>query len=121
MASDAGPALLLRPRNEPSRVVIKGTHWTAYVPYAARWPVEVHLVPHRDVPDLVPLLQVQDNVEPATDIAREPGQNRAGFQKAGGFEGCLVVSPISLFASASLSKPSGFFVFQWRFSPQSRW
>ena len=38
-----------------SRVVISGTHWTAYVPYAARWPVEVHLVPNRDVPDLVAL------------------------------------------------------------------
>jgi UDPglucose--hexose-1-phosphate uridylyltransferase len=38
-----------------SRVVINGTFWTAYVPYAARWPVEVHLAPHRDVPDLVAL------------------------------------------------------------------
>ena len=38
-----------------SRVVIKGTCWTAYVPYAARWPVEVHLAPNRDVPDLVAL------------------------------------------------------------------
>jgi UDPglucose--hexose-1-phosphate uridylyltransferase len=35
-----------------SRVVLSGQHWTAYVPYAARWPVEVHLAPHRDVPDL---------------------------------------------------------------------
>jgi len=25
------------------------------VPFAARWPVEVHLVPNRDVPDLVAL------------------------------------------------------------------
>jgi len=38
-----------------SRVVIRGAAWTAYVPYAARWPVEVHLVPNRDVPDLVAL------------------------------------------------------------------
>jgi UDPglucose--hexose-1-phosphate uridylyltransferase len=38
-----------------SRVVSRGTYWTAYVPYAARWPVEVHLVPNRDVPDLVAL------------------------------------------------------------------
>jgi UDPglucose--hexose-1-phosphate uridylyltransferase len=36
-------------------VVITGTHWTAYVPFAARWPVEVHLAPNRDVPDLVAL------------------------------------------------------------------
>jgi UDPglucose--hexose-1-phosphate uridylyltransferase len=39
-------------RADGSRVVLSGEHWTAYVPYAARWPVEVHLAPHRDVPDL---------------------------------------------------------------------
>ena len=33
----------------------RATHWTAYVPFAARWPVEVHLAPHRDVPDLAAL------------------------------------------------------------------
>jgi UDPglucose--hexose-1-phosphate uridylyltransferase len=38
-----------------SRVVLRGEHWTAYVPAAARWPVEVHLAPHRDVPDLAAL------------------------------------------------------------------
>jgi UDPglucose--hexose-1-phosphate uridylyltransferase len=38
-----------------SRVVIRGRYWTAYVPYAARWPVEVHLAPNRDVPDLAGL------------------------------------------------------------------
>ena len=37
------------------RVVHTGEHWTAYVPAAARWPVEVHLAPHRDVPDLAAL------------------------------------------------------------------
>lgn len=35
-----------------SRMVLSGEHWSAYVPAAARWPVEVHLAPHRDVPDL---------------------------------------------------------------------
>jgi UDPglucose--hexose-1-phosphate uridylyltransferase len=34
------------------RVVAQNAHWTAYVPAAARWPFEVHLVPHRQVPDL---------------------------------------------------------------------
>jgi UDPglucose--hexose-1-phosphate uridylyltransferase len=34
------------------RVVLRGEHWTAYVPAAARWPVEVHVVPHRHVLDL---------------------------------------------------------------------
>ncbi len=36
---------------ESSRVILTGEHWTAYVPFAARWPVEVHLMPHRHVPD----------------------------------------------------------------------
>lgn len=39
-------------RRSGVRVVASGQHWTAYVPAAARWPVEVHLAPHRDVPDL---------------------------------------------------------------------
>ncbi|MBN9190807.1 MAG: galactose-1-phosphate uridylyltransferase [Microbacterium sp.] len=33
------------------RVVLTGEHWTAFVPFAARWPLEVHLLPHRHVPD----------------------------------------------------------------------
>jgi UDPglucose--hexose-1-phosphate uridylyltransferase len=33
------------------RVVLAGEHWTAFVPFAARWPIEVHLLPHRQVPD----------------------------------------------------------------------
>jgi UDPglucose--hexose-1-phosphate uridylyltransferase len=32
-------------------MLIAGSHWSAYVPFAARWPLEVHLVPHRQVPD----------------------------------------------------------------------
>jgi UDPglucose--hexose-1-phosphate uridylyltransferase len=38
-----------------TRMVLAGEHWSAYVPTAARWPVEVHLAPHRDVPDLAAL------------------------------------------------------------------
>ena len=33
------------------RVVLSGDHFTAYVPFAARWPIEVHLMPHRHVTD----------------------------------------------------------------------
>jgi UDPglucose--hexose-1-phosphate uridylyltransferase len=40
---------------EGTRVVLRGEHFTGYVPRAARWPVEVHLAPHRDVPDLAAL------------------------------------------------------------------
>ena len=50
-----GADLLASEVEAGSRVVIRGAAWTAYVPYAARWPVEVHLVPNRDVPDLVAL------------------------------------------------------------------
>lgn len=42
-------------RRDGARVVATGEHWTAYVPAAARWPVEVHVAPHRDVPDLAAL------------------------------------------------------------------
>ena len=38
-----------------SRIVLTGSHWTAFVPFAARWPYEVHLYPHRRVPDLAAL------------------------------------------------------------------
>ena len=37
------------------RVVIAGEHWTAFVPYAAHWPYEVHLYPNRRVGDLLAL------------------------------------------------------------------
>ncbi|WAP53456.1 galactose-1-phosphate uridylyltransferase [Arthrobacter sp. ATA002] len=37
------------------RMVLQGEHFSAYVPYAARWPLELHLVPHRQVPDLAAL------------------------------------------------------------------
>ncbi|NLA10043.1 MAG: galactose-1-phosphate uridylyltransferase [Microbacteriaceae bacterium] len=34
------------------RVLLEGAHFTAFVPFAARWPIEVHLLPHRHIPDL---------------------------------------------------------------------
>ena len=37
------------------RIVTAGRHWTAFVPYAAHWPYEVHLYPHRRVGDLLAL------------------------------------------------------------------
>ena len=38
--------------SDGSRVVTSSEHWVAFVPFAARWPVEVHLYPRRGVPDL---------------------------------------------------------------------
>lgn len=42
-------------REAETRVVTAGERWTAFVPAFARWPFEVHLYPHRQVPDLAAL------------------------------------------------------------------
>ncbi|MGH3277874.1 MAG: galactose-1-phosphate uridylyltransferase [Trebonia sp.] len=50
-----GPALMgdvLAFEAKSERVLIAGEHFTVFVPFAARWPVEVHMLPHRHVPDL---------------------------------------------------------------------
>ncbi|MEU5422854.1 galactose-1-phosphate uridylyltransferase [Streptomyces sp. NPDC020667] len=45
-------ATLAAERADGRRIVLETEHWTAYVPYAAHWPYEVHLHPRRRVPDL---------------------------------------------------------------------
>jgi UDPglucose--hexose-1-phosphate uridylyltransferase len=45
--------LLAAEQADPSRIVLQGRHWTAFVPYAAHWPYEVHLYPRRRVPGLL--------------------------------------------------------------------
>lgn len=45
-------AVLAAEQDAGARIVEKGSHFTAYVPFAARWPYEVMIVPHRHVPDL---------------------------------------------------------------------
>jgi UDPglucose--hexose-1-phosphate uridylyltransferase len=52
-------------RRAEVRVVASGEHWTAFVPAAARWPIEVHLYPNRHVPDL-PALSAAERDELAT-------------------------------------------------------
>ncbi|MGP6177319.1 galactose-1-phosphate uridylyltransferase [Microbacterium sp. A196] len=42
---------ILESERDSERVVFRGEHWTAFVPFAARWPLEVHLMPNRQVPD----------------------------------------------------------------------
>jgi UDPglucose--hexose-1-phosphate uridylyltransferase len=49
-----GPTLfadILERERASDRVILAGEHWTAFVPFAARWPIEVHLLPHRHVAD----------------------------------------------------------------------
>jgi UDPglucose--hexose-1-phosphate uridylyltransferase len=48
-------SLLRSEREDGSRMVMEGENFSAYVPFAARWPLEIHLVPHRQVPDLAAL------------------------------------------------------------------
>lgn len=45
-------ARILDDERASERVILRGEHWTAFVPFAARWPIEVHLMPHRQVADL---------------------------------------------------------------------
>jgi UDPglucose--hexose-1-phosphate uridylyltransferase len=47
--------LLEAERADSRRIVLQGRHWTAFVPYAAHWPYEVHVYPRRRVPDLAAL------------------------------------------------------------------
>lgn len=42
-------------RESGDRMIVEGEHFSAFVPFAARWPLEVHLVPHRQVADLAGL------------------------------------------------------------------
>ena len=44
---------------EGSRIVTESESWVAYVPFAARWPYEVRVVPRRHVPDLPALDDVE--------------------------------------------------------------
>jgi UDPglucose--hexose-1-phosphate uridylyltransferase len=49
-----GPSLfadILSSEQAGDRLIFQGEHWSAFVPFAARWPVEVHMLPHRHVPD----------------------------------------------------------------------
>ena len=49
--------LLAAEHADGSRIVLEGSHWAAFVPYAAHWPYEVHMYPHERVPDLVALAE----------------------------------------------------------------
>ena len=51
------------------RVLIRGEHFTAYVPFAARWPIEIHLLPHRHVQSLEQLTETEKD-ELATIYSR---------------------------------------------------
>ncbi|MFD8492311.1 galactose-1-phosphate uridylyltransferase [Amycolatopsis sp. NPDC059657] len=51
--------VLAAERKVGTRVIAEGEHWTAFVPPAARWPVQVQVVPHRQVPDIPALTDAE--------------------------------------------------------------
>jgi UDPglucose--hexose-1-phosphate uridylyltransferase len=44
--------LLAAEQHHQTRIITRSRHWTAFVPAAARWPIEIHIYPQRQVPDL---------------------------------------------------------------------
>ncbi|MEP6980136.1 MAG: galactose-1-phosphate uridylyltransferase [Nakamurella sp.] len=44
--------LLAREMADGSRIVTENEHWVAFVPFAARWPIEVNIFPRRQIVDL---------------------------------------------------------------------
>lgn len=50
---------VLDSERESERVVLQGEHWTAFVPFAARWPLEVQLMPNRHAPDFAALTDAE--------------------------------------------------------------
>jgi UDPglucose--hexose-1-phosphate uridylyltransferase len=51
--------VLTAERTTAERVVASNEHWTAFVPTWARWPYEIHVYPHRRVPD-IPALSTEE-------------------------------------------------------------
>jgi UDPglucose--hexose-1-phosphate uridylyltransferase len=56
--------LLGAERADGSRIVVQNAHWLAFVPYAARWPYEVHLYPKRRHADLTALDEAERDMFP---------------------------------------------------------
>ncbi|MBN9224301.1 MAG: galactose-1-phosphate uridylyltransferase [Microbacterium sp. SCN 70-27] len=50
---------ILESEQQGPRVILRGEHWTAFVPFAARWPIELHVLPHRHVPDFAGLTDAE--------------------------------------------------------------
>jgi len=51
-AGDLFADVLAAEERSGERIVVRGDMWTAFVPFAARWPLEVHIYPRRSAPDL---------------------------------------------------------------------
>lgn len=78
------------------RELIRGAHFTAFVPFAARWPIEVTILPHRHVQNLTELNEeelaelssIYSRVLRAVDaIYDSPTPYVAGWHQAPRFDG----------------------------------
>lgn len=52
---------LLQFEKAGERVVLESEHFIAYVPFAARWPIEIHALPKRHIQDLSELTDAEAN------------------------------------------------------------
>lgn len=68
--------IVAREISDESRIICKNDYWVAFVPYASRYPFEIHIAPLRSVADLVELDDSQcDSFAP---IAKESLQRLDG-------------------------------------------
>jgi UDPglucose--hexose-1-phosphate uridylyltransferase len=61
--------VIAREIRDDERVIARNAHWIAFVPYAARYPFEIHVAPLQPVADLASLSSEQSDAFP--EIALE--------------------------------------------------
>ncbi|MEH3140759.1 MAG: galactose-1-phosphate uridylyltransferase [Mycobacterium kyogaense] len=95
------------------RVVLRDSMFTAFVPFAARWPVEVHIYPHRSVNSLLDLdaaeldafsALYQEVLQRLDRMYDAPLPYMAGLHQFPEGEGCFHVEIISTRRSADKLK-----------------
>jgi UDPglucose--hexose-1-phosphate uridylyltransferase len=60
--------VLARELHDEERIVARNQHWVAFVPYAARYPFEIHVAPLSPVADLAELSAEQADAFPEISI-----------------------------------------------------
>jgi UDPglucose--hexose-1-phosphate uridylyltransferase len=60
--------VLARELQDEERIIARNQHWVAFVPYAARYPFEIHVAPLSPVADLATLSAEQADAFPAISI-----------------------------------------------------
>lgn len=61
--------VIARELKDSVRIIAQNSEWIAYVPFAARYPFEIHVAPKKSVPDLAALSDLQSDTFP--EIAKE--------------------------------------------------